>query len=111
MNSKSVPPKTRHVEERCTLNLSRAQTSSRWCGEARPHVRGSERMENHGNWCVPSIAGCEENAIWRIYSPQGVGEEKRGITTINPRIDSTAILPQGTREESIVVMALSTSFH
>ncbi|GFV51050.1 uncharacterized protein TNCV_4743271 [Trichonephila clavipes] len=27
-----VPPKTRRVEQRCTLNLSRAETSSRWCG-------------------------------------------------------------------------------
>ncbi|GFV50177.1 uncharacterized protein TNCV_620901, partial [Trichonephila clavipes] len=27
-----VPPKTRRVGERCTLNPSRAQTSSRWCG-------------------------------------------------------------------------------
>ncbi|GFU39944.1 hypothetical protein TNCV_2531841 [Trichonephila clavipes] len=28
-----VPLKTRRVWKRCTLNLSRAQTSSRWCGE------------------------------------------------------------------------------
>ncbi|GFV43518.1 uncharacterized protein TNCV_4592421 [Trichonephila clavipes] len=27
-----VPLKTRHVGQRCTLNLSRAETSSRWCG-------------------------------------------------------------------------------
>ncbi|GFW60752.1 uncharacterized protein TNCV_570981 [Trichonephila clavipes] len=27
-----VPPKTRRVGQRCTLNLSRAETSSRWCG-------------------------------------------------------------------------------
>ncbi|GFY01540.1 RNase H domain-containing protein [Trichonephila clavipes] len=31
-SSSPVPLKTRCVEERCTLNLSRAQTSSRWCG-------------------------------------------------------------------------------
>ncbi|GFS84783.1 hypothetical protein TNCV_2956801 [Trichonephila clavipes] len=31
-SSNSVPLKTRRVGERCTLNLSRAQTSSRWCG-------------------------------------------------------------------------------
>ncbi|GFX56764.1 uncharacterized protein TNCV_495121 [Trichonephila clavipes] len=29
-SSSSVPLKTRRVEQRCTLNLSRAQTSSRW---------------------------------------------------------------------------------
>ncbi|GFV62130.1 uncharacterized protein TNCV_4109331 [Trichonephila clavipes] len=31
-SSSPVPPKTRRVEKRCTLNLSRAETSSRWCG-------------------------------------------------------------------------------
>ncbi|GFU62184.1 hypothetical protein TNCV_2474151 [Trichonephila clavipes] len=32
MSSIPVPPKTRRVGQRCTLNLSRAETSSRWCG-------------------------------------------------------------------------------
>ncbi|GFU53590.1 hypothetical protein TNCV_3994671 [Trichonephila clavipes] len=32
MSSSPVPLKTRHVGERCTLNLSRAQTSSCWSG-------------------------------------------------------------------------------
>ncbi|GFW94976.1 uncharacterized protein TNCV_1464741 [Trichonephila clavipes] len=32
MSSSVVPPKTHREGERCTLNLSRAQTSSRWCG-------------------------------------------------------------------------------
>ncbi|GFT07160.1 uncharacterized protein TNCV_1416501 [Trichonephila clavipes] len=31
-SSSPVPLKIRHVGERCTLNLSRAQASSRWCG-------------------------------------------------------------------------------
>ncbi|GFW75522.1 uncharacterized protein TNCV_4427051 [Trichonephila clavipes] len=31
-SSSPVPLKTRRVGQRCTLNLSRAQTSSRWCG-------------------------------------------------------------------------------
>ncbi|GFW82982.1 uncharacterized protein TNCV_4604091 [Trichonephila clavipes] len=31
-SSSPVPLKTRHVGQRCTLNLSRAETSSRWCG-------------------------------------------------------------------------------
>ncbi|GFT75830.1 uncharacterized protein TNCV_851341 [Trichonephila clavipes] len=31
-SSSPVPLKTRLVEERCTLNLLRAQTSSHWCG-------------------------------------------------------------------------------
>ncbi|GFU75741.1 uncharacterized protein TNCV_1652011 [Trichonephila clavipes] len=32
MSSSPVPLKTRPVGQRCTLNMSRAQTSSRWCG-------------------------------------------------------------------------------
>ncbi|GFT89802.1 uncharacterized protein TNCV_1665611 [Trichonephila clavipes] len=31
-SSSPVPPKTRRVGQRCKLNLSRAETSSRWCG-------------------------------------------------------------------------------
>ncbi|GFW34089.1 uncharacterized protein TNCV_287731 [Trichonephila clavipes] len=31
-SSSPIPLKTRRVGERCTLNLSRAQTTSRWCG-------------------------------------------------------------------------------
>ncbi|GFU77971.1 uncharacterized protein TNCV_521711 [Trichonephila clavipes] len=30
-SSSPVPLKTRRVRQRCTLNLSRAETSSRWC--------------------------------------------------------------------------------
>ncbi|GFU18279.1 integrase catalytic domain-containing protein [Trichonephila clavipes] len=32
MSSSPVPLKTRRVGQRCTLNLSRVETSSRWCG-------------------------------------------------------------------------------
>ncbi|GFW60721.1 hypothetical protein TNCV_570671 [Trichonephila clavipes] len=32
MNTNLVPMKTRIVGERCVLNLSKAQVSSRWCG-------------------------------------------------------------------------------
>ncbi|GFV84005.1 uncharacterized protein TNCV_1480071 [Trichonephila clavipes] len=31
-SSSPVPLKTRRVGQRCTLKLSRAETSSRWCG-------------------------------------------------------------------------------
>ncbi|GFW48524.1 uncharacterized protein TNCV_1110831 [Trichonephila clavipes] len=31
-SSNPVPQKTRRVGQRCTLNLSKAETSSRWCG-------------------------------------------------------------------------------
>ncbi|GFY01676.1 retrovirus-related Pol polyprotein from transposon 412 [Trichonephila clavipes] len=38
MSSSRVPLKTHHVGERCTLNLLRAQTPSRWCGVVvKPH--------------------------------------------------------------------------
>ncbi|GFV69073.1 hypothetical protein TNCV_2929021 [Trichonephila clavipes] len=33
MSSSPVPLKTRPVGQQCTLNLSRTETSSRWCGE------------------------------------------------------------------------------
>ncbi|GFV51934.1 uncharacterized protein TNCV_1322871 [Trichonephila clavipes] len=33
-SSRTVPLKTRRVRQRCTLNLSRAEMSSRWCGVA-----------------------------------------------------------------------------
>ncbi|GFV56273.1 uncharacterized protein TNCV_106291 [Trichonephila clavipes] len=32
MSSSPVPLKTRQVGQRCTLNMSRAETSFRWCG-------------------------------------------------------------------------------
>ncbi|GFX79853.1 uncharacterized protein TNCV_4981651 [Trichonephila clavipes] len=32
MSSSPVPLKTLRAGQRCTLNLSRAETSSRWCG-------------------------------------------------------------------------------
>ncbi|GFU64067.1 hypothetical protein TNCV_1303071 [Trichonephila clavipes] len=32
MSSSQLPLKTHSVGQRCTLNLSRAKTSSRWCG-------------------------------------------------------------------------------
>ncbi|GFX33385.1 uncharacterized protein TNCV_812471 [Trichonephila clavipes] len=32
MSSSPVPLKTCRVSQRCTLNLTRAETSSRWCG-------------------------------------------------------------------------------
>ncbi|GFT43109.1 uncharacterized protein TNCV_5119691 [Trichonephila clavipes] len=31
-SSSPVPLKTRRIEQRCTLDLARAETSSRWCG-------------------------------------------------------------------------------
>ncbi|GFU94601.1 hypothetical protein TNCV_2983951 [Trichonephila clavipes] len=44
MSSSPVPLRTRGVEERCTLKLSRAQTSSRWCGVVVSQVRCRHRQ-------------------------------------------------------------------
>ncbi|GFS61681.1 hypothetical protein TNCV_4313151 [Trichonephila clavipes] len=49
-SSSPVPLKTRHVGERCTLNLSKAQTSSRWSGDEPSsdfHVKGSDSPSLH----------------------------------------------------------------
>ncbi|GFS76102.1 uncharacterized protein TNCV_4666921 [Trichonephila clavipes] len=40
-SSSPVPPKTRRVGQRCTLNLSKAEMSSRWCG----------MVVRRGGWC------------------------------------------------------------
>ncbi|GFV97337.1 uncharacterized protein TNCV_2038471 [Trichonephila clavipes] len=37
-SSSPVPLNTRRVGQRCTLNLSRDETSSRWCGSGVVHV-------------------------------------------------------------------------
>ncbi|GFX84139.1 uncharacterized protein TNCV_4859471 [Trichonephila clavipes] len=53
--SSPVPLKTRRVGQRCTLNLSRAETSSRWCGvvvrrggcQLRCHPRHLTMVQNY----------------------------------------------------------------
>ncbi|GFW38117.1 uncharacterized protein TNCV_601931 [Trichonephila clavipes] len=55
MSSSPVPLKTRRVGQRCTLNLSRAETSSRWCGvvvrrvecQLRCHSRHLTMVQNY----------------------------------------------------------------
>ncbi|GFW00029.1 hypothetical protein TNCV_3568191 [Trichonephila clavipes] len=51
MSSSPVPLKTRHVEEQCTLNLSRAKTSSRWCGVVVRRNRG-RLSDEEDTWAV-----------------------------------------------------------
>ncbi|GFV39129.1 hypothetical protein TNCV_107041 [Trichonephila clavipes] len=41
MSSNPVPLKTRRVGRRCTLNLSRAETSPRWCSVVVRRGRGA----------------------------------------------------------------------
>ncbi|GFU80621.1 hypothetical protein TNCV_534951 [Trichonephila clavipes] len=40
-----LPLKTRRVGQRCTLNLSRAQTSSHWCGSQERRIPGEGGRE------------------------------------------------------------------
>ncbi|GFV86141.1 uncharacterized protein TNCV_671381 [Trichonephila clavipes] len=55
MSSTPVPLKTHRVGQRCTLNLSRAETSSRWCGvvvrrgryQLRCHPRHLTMVQNY----------------------------------------------------------------
>ncbi|GFU85325.1 uncharacterized protein TNCV_2386301 [Trichonephila clavipes] len=62
MSSSPVPLQTHRVEERCTLNLSRAQRSSRWCGvEAR---RGSCQLR-----CRPRHLTMVQNDELRRQKP------------------------------------------
>ncbi|GFY05657.1 uncharacterized protein TNCV_4403241 [Trichonephila clavipes] len=70
--SSPVPLKTRRVGQRCTLNLSRAETSSRWCGvvvrEGVPAQVSSTSLD-HGSitWSVaksPRVAEqCDVNIL------------------------------------------------
>ncbi|GFU82605.1 hypothetical protein TNCV_2306491 [Trichonephila clavipes] len=47
----STTLKTRRIRERCTINLSRDQTSSRWCGskERRVPAQVSSSSLDHGS--------------------------------------------------------------
>ncbi|GFV21233.1 uncharacterized protein TNCV_4268661 [Trichonephila clavipes] len=48
--SSPVPLKARRVGQRCTLNLSRAETSSRWCGVVvRRPAQVSSTSLDHGS--------------------------------------------------------------
>ncbi|GFY15201.1 uncharacterized protein TNCV_1570141 [Trichonephila clavipes] len=56
-SSSPVPLKTRRVGQRCTLNLSRAETSSRWCGvvgEGVPAQVSSTSLDHGSKLCGPS---------------------------------------------------------
>ncbi|GFW26862.1 uncharacterized protein TNCV_1377051 [Trichonephila clavipes] len=57
MSSSPVPLKTHRVGQRCTLNLSRAETSSRWCA-TRGLLATDHVVLNHGQvtWTAPELA-------------------------------------------------------
>ncbi|GFY10504.1 uncharacterized protein TNCV_2565321 [Trichonephila clavipes] len=62
MSSIQVPLKTRRVGQRCTLNLSRAETSSRWCGVV--VRRGGCQLK-----CRPSHLTMVQNYVVRRQKP------------------------------------------
>ncbi|GFW61369.1 uncharacterized protein TNCV_4136871 [Trichonephila clavipes] len=62
MSSIAVSPKTRRVGQRCTLNLSRAETSSRWCGVV--VRRGGCRLR-----CRPRHLTMVQNYVVRRQKP------------------------------------------
>ncbi|GFX56006.1 uncharacterized protein TNCV_1953261 [Trichonephila clavipes] len=61
-SSSPVPLKTRRVGQRCTLNLSRAETSSRWCGVV---VRGGVSQLG----CRPRHLTMVQNYVVRRQKP------------------------------------------
>ncbi|GFS54564.1 uncharacterized protein TNCV_2748901 [Trichonephila clavipes] len=75
-----VPLKTRHVGQRCTLNLSRAETSSRWCGVVvrRGGCQLSFSLGPDDDWiqvavhyyvfCLSSVSRLRPTTIHRYFS-------------------------------------------
>ncbi|GFU13432.1 uncharacterized protein TNCV_937451 [Trichonephila clavipes] len=61
-DSSPVPLKTRRVGQRCTLNLSRAETSSRWCGVV--VRRGGCQLR-----CRPRHLTMVQNYVVRLQKP------------------------------------------
>ncbi|GFV24527.1 uncharacterized protein TNCV_814111 [Trichonephila clavipes] len=64
-NSSPVPLKTRRVGQRCTLNLSRAEMSSRWCGvvvrRGGVPAQVSSTSLDHGPKCPRVAEQCDVN--------------------------------------------------
>ncbi|GFX14123.1 uncharacterized protein TNCV_1766191 [Trichonephila clavipes] len=76
MNSSPVPLKTRRVGQRCVLNMSRTETSSRWCGvvvrrggcELRCRPRHLTMVQNH-TWSVAKSSRVAGQYVVNIHSP------------------------------------------
>ncbi|GFW87862.1 uncharacterized protein TNCV_1359661 [Trichonephila clavipes] len=68
MSSSPVPLNTRHVVKRCTLSLSRAQTSSRWCGVL-------VRKEGCQLRCCPRHLTLVQNYVVLQQKPPRVAEQ------------------------------------
>ncbi|GFT81115.1 uncharacterized protein TNCV_955041 [Trichonephila clavipes] len=76
MSSIPVPLKTRRVGQRCTLNLSRAETSSRWCGvvvrEGVPAQVSSTSLDHGSKLRGPSPKALVAEHCQVIYSQFGL---------------------------------------
>ncbi|GFX79189.1 transposable element Tcb1 transposase [Trichonephila clavipes] len=104
--SSPVPLKTRRVGQRCTLNLSRAETSSRWCGvvvrrggcQLRRHLDAFTRGRIIGKLeegrSVTSVAaefGIAHSSVSRLWRQfQTTGTAIRGFSSGRPRGTTTA---------------------
>ncbi|GFU45654.1 uncharacterized protein TNCV_4223571 [Trichonephila clavipes] len=76
--SSPVPLKTRRVGQRCTLNLSRAETSSRWCGVV---VRRGCQLR-----CRPRLLTMVQNYVVVAKSPRVAEQCDVNIQSINQSI-------------------------
>ncbi|PRD29619.1 UNVERIFIED_CONTAM: hypothetical protein NCL1_28832 [Trichonephila clavipes] len=78
-SSSPVPLKTNRVGQRCTLNHSRAQTSSRWCGvvvrrggQIRCRTRRLTMIQNYVVRCQKHLCSstqCDVNIHSLIHAP------------------------------------------
>ncbi|GFT15488.1 hypothetical protein TNCV_3264971 [Trichonephila clavipes] len=92
-SSSPIPLKTRRVGQRCTLNLLRAETSSRWCSEGCTDVLGFLWLElvlfvvSSSNWLV----GTPPLLLFLIAScSRCSAQEPGGGPTSGPRL---AVVP------------------
>ncbi|GFX35256.1 uncharacterized protein TNCV_100631 [Trichonephila clavipes] len=73
MSSSPVPLKTRRVGQRCTLNLSRAETSSRWCGvethRAEMHIKYVE-AQTSTSWERGSQFRCPPRLLTMVQNDE-----------------------------------------
>ncbi|GFS86297.1 HTH_Tnp_Tc3_2 domain-containing protein [Trichonephila clavipes] len=95
-SSSPVPLKSRRVEQRCTLNLSRNETSSRWCvvvvrsrgARVKPSVSiqskdGVLRQGKAGRQ-HPKQRRSPKTGVWQRF--QGDGNVSRCYSTGHPRV-------------------------
>ncbi|GFS89746.1 WW domain-containing protein [Trichonephila clavipes] len=91
--SSPVPLKTRRVEQRCTLNLSRAESSSRWCGvvvrRGGCQLRGSKRYfyinrrTRHSQWTFPEEINSSKKSSWVQSQTDASSSTERDVQTVS----------------------------